>query len=127
MPEPRVRLTRLELEIMDRLWTLSEASVRDVLEAIPTESRPAYTTVQTILSRLEEKGAIRRVRKVGKAIVFAPAITRQSIYKRLIDELLDLFGGNARPMVSHLVESGKLTLRDVREIEARARKEGKQT
>ena len=126
MPEPRVRLTRLELEIMDRLWTLSEASVRDVLEAIPTESRPAYTTVQTILSRLEEKGAIRRVRKVGKAIVFAPAITRQSIYKRLIDELLDLFGGNARPMVSHLVESGKLTLRDVREIEARARKEGKQ-
>jgi len=126
MPEPRVRLTRLELEIMDRLWTLSEASVRDVLEAIPAESRPAYTTVQTILSRLEEKGAIRRVRKVGKAIVFAPAITRQSIYKRLIDELLDLFGGNARPMVSHLVESGKLTLRDVREIEARARKGGKQ-
>lgn len=126
MPDPRVRLTRLELEIMDRLWTLSEASVRDVLEAIPAESRPAYTTVQTILSRLEEKRAIRRVRKIGKAIVFAPAITRQSIYKRLIDELLDLFGGNARPMVSHLVESGKLTLRDVREIEASARKGGKQ-
>lgn len=118
MPAGRqVRLTRLELQIMDLLWDLGEASVREVQEAIPEASRPAYTTVQTILGRLEEKGAVRRTRKIGNALLFEPAITRKSTYQRLIDDLVELLGGSA-PVVSHLVESGQLTLEDLRNVEA---------
>ena len=112
-----VRLTKFELEIMDALWTLSTASVREIVEQLPEKQRPAYTTVQTIVYRLEEKGAVRRVKKIGNAHVFEPAVTRQAAQRRVIDEVLDLFGGSARPLMAHLVESGKLTLEDVRELE----------
>ena len=113
----KIRLTRLELEIMQYLWDLGEAAVREIQEAIPPAKRPAYTTVQTILIRLEEKGAVRRTRKIGNAHLFEPVITRKRMYQRLIDELLDLFGGSSEPLVAHLVESGKLTLEDVKQAE----------
>ncbi|HEX6160762.1 MAG TPA: BlaI/MecI/CopY family transcriptional regulator [Thermoanaerobaculia bacterium] len=112
-----IRLTRLELEIMDFVWQLGESSVREIHEAIPEKSRPAYTTVQTILQRLEQKGAVRRTRKVGNALMFEAAVTRRSAYRRLVDELLDLFGGSAQPLVAHLLESGKLTLEDLKALE----------
>ena len=119
------RLTRFELEIMDVLWPLREASVREVRDALPEGRRPAYTTVQTIVQRLEQKGAVRRSRKVGNALMFEPLITRKSAYRRLIDEFLDLFGGSAQPVVAHLIESGKLTLEDIKEIEKRGEKSRK--
>lgn len=113
----RVRLTRLELQLMDILWDLGEAAVREVQEAIPAKSRPAYTTVQTILNRLEVKGALKKTRKIGNAWIFAPAINRKKTHERLIDDFLDLLGGSATPLVSHLLESGKLTLEDLHAIE----------
>jgi predicted transcriptional regulator len=112
-----IRLTKFELEIMDALWTLGTASVREVQEHLPEKKRPAYTTVQTIMYRLEEKGALRRVKKIGNAHVFEPAVTRKAAQRRLVDDLLGLFGGSARPLMAHLVESGRLTLEDVRELE----------
>ena len=118
-----IRLTRFELEIMDLLWRLGEASVREVQEAIPEVSRPAYTTVQTIVQRLEQKAAVRRTRKIGNALMFAPTITRKSVYQRLIDELVDLFGGSAQPVVAHLLESGKLTLEDIKAMEKGSEKQ----
>ena len=117
MAKQTVKLTKFELEIMDALWELGSASVREVVEHLPEKKRPAYTTVQTIVYRLEEKGAVSRVKKVGNAHVFAPAVSRKAAQRRLIDEVLDLFGGSARPLMAHLVESGKLTLEDVRELE----------
>lgn len=123
-----VKLTRLELEIMRYLWDLGEAAVREIQEAIPAAKRPAYTTVQTILMRLEEKGAVRRTRKIGNAFLFEPAISQQRMYHRLIDDLLDLFGGRSEPLVSRLVETGKLTLDDLKRAEeqlAGQLKEGK--
>lgn len=119
MPKPRTRLTRLELQLMDILWLLGSAAVRDVQGAIPERKRPAYTTVQTILNRLEEKGAVRKTRKVGNAWIFEPAIDRKKTHERLIDDFLDLFGGSATPVVSHLLESGKLTLEDLKALEER--------
>jgi BlaI family penicillinase repressor len=118
-----IRLTRFELEIMDRLWFLGESSVREVQEAIPEASRPAYTTVQTILQRLEQKGAVRRTRRVGNALLFEPSMTRQSVYRRLIDELVDLFGGSAQPVVAHLLQSGRLTLEDLKALEKSSEKQ----
>jgi BlaI family penicillinase repressor len=112
-----IHLTRFELEILELLWPLGEASVREVQETIPEKSRPAYTTVQTIVQRLEQKGAVRRTRKVGNALMFEAAITRKSAYRRLIDEVLELFGGSAQPLVAHLLESGKLTLEDLKALE----------
>jgi len=112
-----VRLTRFELEIMDALWGLGGGSVREIQEALPERRRPAYTTVQTIVRRLEEKGAVRVVKKVGNAHVFAPAVTREAAHGRLVDELLLILGGSARPLMAHLADSGKLSLEDVRELE----------
>lgn len=117
MQKRRTRLTRLELQLMDIVWSLGAVSVREVQEAIPEKERPAYTTVQTILNRLEEKGAVRKTRKIGSAWIFEPAIDRKKIHQRLIDDFLDLFGGSAAPVVSHLLESGKLTLEDVKALE----------
>ncbi|HEX2834728.1 MAG TPA: BlaI/MecI/CopY family transcriptional regulator [Thermoanaerobaculia bacterium] len=116
---PRVRLTPLELQLMDILWDLGEAAVREVQEAIPARSRPAYTTVQTILNRLEQKGAVKKTRKIGNAWILAPAINRKKTHQRLIDDFLGLFGGDATPVVSHLLESGKLTLEDIKALEDR--------
>ena len=116
--EKNIKLTKFELEVMSALWELGVASVREIQERLPEKKRPAYTTVQTIIYRLEEKGAVRRLKKIGNAHIFESAITRKAVHRRLIDELLNLFGGSARPLMAHLVESGKLTLDDVRELES---------
>jgi predicted transcriptional regulator len=112
-----VKLTRFELDVMSALWDLGTASVREIQEQLPSQKRPAYTTVQTIIYRLEEKGAVRRLKKIGNAHVFEPVITRKAAHHRLINELLDLFGGSARPLMAHLVEIGKLTMDDIKELE----------
>ena len=116
------KLTRLELQIMDALWTIGASSVREIQEALPAAGRPAYTTVQTIVSRLEAKKAVRRVKKVGNAYIFEPQITRSTAQRRLIDDLLSFFGGRTQPVVAHLIEAGKLTLDDVHEAERTLRK-----
>jgi predicted transcriptional regulator len=112
-----IKLTRFELDVMSALWNLGTASVREIQEQLPSQKRPAYTTVQTIVYRLEEKGAVRRLKKIGNAHVFEPVITRKAAHHRLINELLDLFGGSARPLMAHLVEIGKLTMDDIKELE----------
>ncbi|HEX8560475.1 MAG TPA: BlaI/MecI/CopY family transcriptional regulator [Pyrinomonadaceae bacterium] len=115
--ESDVRLTKFELEVMGALWELGSASVRELQERLPEGKRPAYTTVQTIVYRLEEKGAVRRVKKVGNAHVFEPVVTRRATVRRLFDELLGFFGGSPRTLVAQLVEAGRLTLEDLREAE----------
>lgn len=110
------KLTKLELEIMDALWDLGEAAVRQVQEALPQRKRPAYTTVQTILQRLEQKGAVRRTRKIGNAYLFEPTVTRRSAYGKLIDDLLEVVG-TPRSLMAHLVETGQMSLEDLRELE----------
>lgn len=113
-----VKLTKFELEVMTVFWALGAASVREVQEELPEKKRPAYTTVQTIVYRLEEKGAVRRVKKIGNAHIFEPTVTQKAAHRRLIDELLNLFGGSAGPLMAHLVEAGKLSLEDLREAES---------
>lgn len=115
--EKPVKLTRLELEIMGAVWALGSASVREILEELPEQKRPAYTTVQTIIYRLEEKGAVRRVKKIGNAHIFEAVVTRKAAHNRLIDELLNVFGGSPRSLMAQLVETGQLTLQDLRELE----------
>ena len=115
MPQPR--LTRLELEIMDALWTRGASAVREIQEAFPEKGRPAYTTVQTMVYRLEAKKAVRRVKKIGNAHVFEAVVTRTAAQRRLVDDFLSFFGGRSQPVVAHLIESGKLTLEDVKEAE----------
>jgi predicted transcriptional regulator len=124
MASERISLTKFETEVMSILWRLGEATVREVQDAIDRDDRPAYTTVQTIVQRLEQKGAVRRTRKEGNALFFEPAITRKSVYRRLVDELLDLVGGS-QPLVVHLVESGKLSLEDLKAVEKAAKKSRK--
>src|SRR4029079_11386862 len=116
------KLTRLELQIMDALWTRGALSVREIQEAFAEKNRPAYTTVQTMVYRLEAKKASRRVKKIGNAHIFEAAISRSSAQRRLIDELLAFFGGSSQPVVAHLIESGNLTLDDVKEAEQLLRK-----
>ena len=111
------KLTRLELQIMEALWAHGASSVREIQEAFPEKGRPAYTTVQTMVYRLEAKKAIRRVKKIGNAHIFEARISRVAAQRRLIDELLSLFGGRSQPIVAHLIESGKLTLEDVQDAE----------
>jgi BlaI family penicillinase repressor len=124
MAKERIALTKFETEVMSVLWRLGEATVRDVQDAIDRAERPAYTTVQTIVQRLEQKGAVRRTRKSGNALFFEPAITRKSVYRRLVDELIDLIGGS-QPLVAHLVETGKLSLDDLKAIEKAAKRSKK--
>jgi BlaI family penicillinase repressor len=113
MAEPK--LTKLELQIMEALWTQGQASIRDIQETFPEKHRPAYTTVQTTVYRLEAKKAVRRVKKVGNFHIFEAAVSRTAAQRRLIDDLLALFGGRTQPVMAHLIESGKLTLEDVKE------------
>ena len=113
MPQPR--LSKLELQIMEALWNRGALSIREIQEAFPEPGRPAYTTIQTTVYRLEGKTALRRVKKISNAHIFEATISRQAAHRRLIDELLSLFGGRAQPVMAHLIESGKLTLSDVRE------------
>jgi len=114
MPQPR--LTKLELQILDALWAHGKASIREIQEAFP-EPRPAYTTIQTTVYRLEGKKAVRRVRKISNAHIFEPTVARDVARHRLLDEILSFFGGRAQPMMAQLAEAGKLTLDDVRELE----------
>jgi BlaI family penicillinase repressor len=116
--EKPVKLTRLELEIMGAVWALGSGSVREIQEQLPEKNRPAYTTVQTIIYRLEEKGAVRRVKKIGNAHIFEAIVTRKAAHGRLIDELLHVFGGSPRSLMAQLVETGQLTLHDIRELES---------
>ena len=116
------KLSKLELRIMDALWTHGPCSVRELQEALPDKDRPAYTTVQTMVYRLEAKKAVRRVKKIGNALIFEAQITRDSAQRRLIDELLSIFGGRTQPVMAHLIDAGKLTLKDVQEAERTLRK-----
>ncbi|MGC1301619.1 MAG: BlaI/MecI/CopY family transcriptional regulator [Caulobacteraceae bacterium] len=111
------RLSRLELQIMEALWTHGACSIREVQEAFPEKTRPAYTTVQTTIYRLEAKQAVRRAKKVSNAHIFEPTISRASAQRPLIDDFLSLFGGKMQPVMAHLIEAGKLTLEDVQEAE----------
>jgi predicted transcriptional regulator len=120
MSEPK--LSRLELHIMETLWSNGSASIREIQEAFPERSRPAYTTIQTTVYRLEAKKAVRRVKKVGNFHIFEAAVSRNAAQRRLIDDLLALFGGRSQPVMAHLIESGKLTLADVKEAEKVLRK-----
>jgi predicted transcriptional regulator len=116
------KLTKIELRLMDAMWRLGTGSVREIQEALPEKHRPAYTTVQTMIYRLEAKGAVRRLKKIGNAHVFEPAISRESAQRRLIDDLLSFFGGKIQPVMAHLVESGRLSLDDVKEAEKTLRR-----
>lgn len=115
MADPR--LSKLEFEIMEALWSAGESSIREIQESFPAKKRPAYTTVQTTVYRLEVKGIVRRVRKMGNFHIFAAAVSRSAAQRRLIDDLLALFGGRTQPVMAHLIESGKLTLEDVKDAE----------
>src|SRR5437879_9223655 len=122
---PRIKLTKLELQILEALWAQGKASIREIQEAFP-EPRPAYTTIQTTVYRLEGKKAVRRVRKISNAHIFEPTVARDVARHRLLDEILSWFGGRAQPMMAQLAEAGKLTLNDVRELEKAIKKLGSQ-
>ncbi|HTS36140.1 MAG TPA: BlaI/MecI/CopY family transcriptional regulator [Candidatus Solibacter sp.] len=120
MSQPK--LSRLELRIMDVLWTRGQASIREIQEDFPSIKRPAYTTIQTTVYRLEAKKVVSRVKKVGNFHVFEAAVSRDAAQRRLIDDLLALFGGRTQPVMAHLIESGRLTVADVKEAEKTLRK-----
>lgn len=119
MKEPR--LSKAETRILEQCWKLGTASVREVLESLPEDERVAYTTVQTLIYRLEEKGALRKVKKIGNAQLFEPAINQSQYRGRLVRDLLDLFGGSPRLLVSNLLENGTLSLRDLKALQSAAR------
>ena len=123
MPGPK--LTKLELQIMETLWN-GASSIREIQETFPEKQRPAYTTIQTTVYRLEAKKAVRRVKKVGNFHIFEAAVTRDAAQRRLIDDLLTFFGGSTQPVMAHLIESGKLTLAEVKEAERTLRNLAKQ-
>jgi BlaI family transcriptional regulator, penicillinase repressor len=116
------KLTKLELQIMDALWNQGALSIREIQEAFPEKRRPAYSTVQTTVYRLESKQALRRVKKISNAHIFEAVISRDAARGRLIDEFLNLFGGRPQPVMAHLVETGKLTMEDIHETEELLRK-----
>jgi predicted transcriptional regulator len=111
------KLSKFELQIMAAFWDRGALAIREVQEGLPPKNRPAYTTVQTMVNRLEGKGALRRSRKIGNAHIFEAVISRSAVQRRLLDEFLGLFGGRMQPVMAHLVESGKLSMEDVREAE----------
>ena len=115
MPNPK--LTKLELQVMEALWQKGACSVREIQESFPAIDRPAYTTIQTTVYRLERKKALRLVKRISNANIFEAAVSRSAAQNRLIDDLLSLFGGGAKPVMARLIESGKLTLDDVKEAE----------
>src|SRR3954468_7173169 len=119
------RLTKLEMQIMEALWNNGASSVREIQEAFPENDRPAYTTVQTMVYRLEGKRALRRVKKIGNAHIFEAAVSRTAAQRRLIDELLSFFGGRSQPLMAHLIEAGKLTREEVKEAKQTLRKRQK--
>lgn len=120
------KFTKLELQIMQALWDRGAISIREIQEAFPGQDMPSYTTVQTTVYRLEGKKAVRRVKKIGNAHIFEAVVSRNAAQSRLIDDLLGLFGGRTQPIMAHLVESGKLTLEDVKEAQQALRKLAKE-
>lgn len=122
---PSQKLSKLELTIMETLWTHGVCSIREIHDAFPKRGRPAYTTVQTMVYRLEAKEMLRRAKKISNAHIFEATITREAAERRLIDDLLGLFGGRAQPVMAHLIESGKLTMGDIKEAEKILRGLGK--
>jgi BlaI family penicillinase repressor len=114
---PNPRLSRLEFQIMEVLWDKGDSSIREIQDSFPAKRRPAYTTIQTTVYRMEAKEVVRRVKKVGNFHVFAASISRDAAQRRLIDELLAFFGGRSQPVMAHLIESGKLSIEDVKEAE----------
>jgi len=115
MPGPK--LTKLELRIMETLWSQGESSIREIQESFPAKGRPAYSTIQTTVYRLENKTVVRRVKKVGNFHIFAASVSRDAAQRRLVDDLLALFDGRTQPVMAHLIESGKLTMADIKEAE----------
>ncbi len=116
------KLTKLELQIMETFWSRGACSIREIQEAFPSSGRPAYTTIQTTVYRLERKKALRLVKRISNANIFEAALSRSAAQNRLIDELMGFFGGRAKPVMARLIESGKLTLEDVKEAEKELRK-----
>jgi len=114
---PQPKLSKLEFKIMETLWTRNECSIRDIQESFPAKKRPAYTTIQTTVYRMEAKGIVHRLKKVGNFHIFSPAISRDVAQRRLMDDLLALFGGRGQPVMVHLIESGKLSMDDVKQAE----------
>jgi len=123
---PTARLTRLEMQIMDVFWTRGECAVREVQQAFDGPKKPAYTTIQTVVYRLETKKAVRIVKRISNANIFEAVISREQAHGTLIDELLGLFGGAAKPVMAHLVKTGKLTAADIEEAELALRSHAKQ-
>lgn len=119
------RLSKLELQIMETLWTGGTLSVREMQEQFPVRTRPAYTTIQTTIGRLEAKKAVTKVRKIGNAHIYQAAVSRSAAQRRLVDDLLALFGGRSQPVMTHLIEAGKLSLEDVQEAEKLVRAAGR--
>ena len=111
------RLTPPELQIMEVIWARSDVSIREIQDALPDEARPAYTTVQTVVYRLEAKGLVRRTRKVGNFHMFAAVMSRHTAQRRLVDDLLAIFGGKSQPLMAHLIEAGNLSLDDIKDAE----------
>jgi len=114
----KARLSRAETRILEQFWKLGTSSVREILESLPEEERAAYTTIQTLVYRLEQKGAVRRVKRIGNAQLFEPAIDQKQFRMGLVRDLLDLFGGSPRLLVSNLLETGSLTLKDLKVLQA---------
>jgi predicted transcriptional regulator len=115
------RLSKLELQIMETLWTHGALSVREIQEQFPKKGRPAYTTIQTTIGRMEGKEAVIRLKKIGNAHIYQAAVSRSAAQRRLVDDLLALFGGRSQPVMTHLIEAGKLTLQDVQQAEKMVR------
>jgi BlaI family transcriptional regulator, penicillinase repressor len=113
----RTRLSKAETRILEQYWKLGTRSVREILDSLPEDERVAYTTLQTLVYRLEQKGALRKVRKIGNAQLFEPVIDRREFRSGLVRDLLDLFGGSPRLLVSNLLEMGTLTLRDLKALQ----------
>jgi len=111
------KLTKLELQIMEALWSRGKSSIREIQQTFPERTRPAYTTIQTTVYRMERKEVLRRIKKIGNAHIFEAIASRHAAQRRLIDDLLSLFGGRTQPVMAHLIESGKLTLEEVKEAE----------
>ena len=123
MAEPK--LSKLELKIMEALWTKGPSSVREIQESFPAKRRPAYTTVQTMVYRLEVKNALKRTKKIGNAHIFEAEVSKTAAHRKLIDEVLGLFGGRAQPLMAHLIESGQLTLADIEDARKALREPAK--
>lgn len=118
------KLSKLEMQIMEVLWTNGSSAIREIQESFPQKGRPAYTTIQTTVVRLEGKKAVTRLKKIGNAHIYEAAVSRNAAQRRLVDDLLALFGGRTQPVMTHLVETGKVTLEDVQEAEKLVRRMG---